>query len=130
MTRTFESLGDRNFRMLWLGMMLSMGGFQMQMIARGILVYDITSDARTTAIVSMGFAPSLLVVSLFGGVLGDRMERRTIIQFAQLVNALSAGIVAALIIAGVIEWWHLFVISIVQGAMFAIQMPARQAAKC
>ena len=128
MSRTFESLSDRNFRILWFGMMLSMGGFQMQMIARGILVYDITQDASITAIVSMGFAPSLLVVSLFGGVLGDRMERRSIIQIAQFMNALSAGVVAALIITGTIEWWHLFIVSIAQGAMFAIQMPARQAA--
>ena len=42
--RTFSSLENRNFRLLWFGMLLSMGGFQMQMIARGILVYDITDS--------------------------------------------------------------------------------------
>ena len=105
-----------------------MGGFQMQMIARGILVYDITGDQALTSIVAMGFAPSLLVVSLFGGVLGDRMERRTLIQIGQGMNAIAAGVVAAIVIAGVVEWWHLFIVSVVQGAMFALQMPARQAA--
>lgn len=126
--RTFSSLDDRSFRFLWLGMLLSMGGFQMQMIARGILVYDLTNDPAITAIVAMGFAPSLLVVSLFGGVLGDRMERRTLIQISQTMNALAAGFVAFLIITNVVEWWHLFAVSLVQGAMFALQMPARQAA--
>lgn len=126
--RTFSSLDNRSFRFLWFGMLLSMGGFQMQMIARGILVYDITGDPRLTAVVAMGFAPSLLVVSLFGGVLGERMERRTLIQISQGMNAIGAGVIAIVIIAGAIEWWHLFAVSIVQGAMFALQMPARQAA--
>ena len=66
--------------MLWFGMVLSMGGFQMQMVARGILVYNMTDNAFITGIVGMGFAPSLLVVSLYGGVLGDRVERRVLIQ--------------------------------------------------
>lgn len=126
--RTFSSLDNRSFRFLWFGMLLSMGGFQMQMIARGILVFAITDDATLTAVVAMGFAPSLLVVSLFGGVLGERMERRTLIQISQGMNALGAGVIAVILLAGAIEWWHLFIVSVVQGAMFALQMPARQAA--
>ncbi len=109
-------------------MLLSMGGFQMQMLARTILVYDLTNDQALTAVVAMGFAPSLLIVSLFGGVLGERMERRTLIQVSQGANALAAGVVAILLITDVIVWWHLFFVSLVQGAMFSLQMPARQAA--
>ena len=125
---TFESLENRNFRLLWFGMVFSMWGIQMQMVARGILVYDLTGDYTITGFVGMGFAPSLLVVSLFGGVLGDRMERRSIIQIAQLVNGLLAGVVGVLILLGVIVWQHLFLVSMIQGAMFAFMMPARQAA--
>ena len=125
---TFESLENRDFRLLWFGMVFSMWGIQMQMVARGILVYDLTGDYTITGFVGMGFAPSLLVVSLFGGVLGDRMERRSIIQIAQLVNGLLAGVVGILIFFGVVVWQHLFVVSMIQGAMFAFMMPARQAA--
>jgi MFS family permease len=107
---TFESIiANRNYRMIWFGMVLSMGGFQMQMVARGILVYNMTDDPFITGIVGMGFAPSLLIVSLYGGVLGDRVERRALIQFSQAANGLLAG-------------------AVLQGAMFALQMPARQAA--
>jgi len=113
--------------MLWFGMVLAMGGFQMQMIARGILVYDMTGDAFITSIVGMGFAPSLLIVSLYGGVLGDRVERRLIIQLSQVANGILAGVVAFLIITGTIAWGHLLAVSVFQGAMFAVQMPARQA---
>ncbi len=126
--RTFDSLGERNFRMLWIGLLLSMGGFQMQMVARGILVYDITDDARLTSIVGLGFAPSLLIVSLYGGVIGERMERRNIIQVAQAANGALAGLVAVLIIFDAVSWQALLGVSVAQGAMFAFQMPARQAA--
>ena len=114
--------------MLWIGLLLSMGGFQMQMVARGILVYDITDDARITSIVALGFAPSLLIVSLYGGVIGERMERRNIIQVAQAANGALAGLVAVLIIFDAVSWQALLGVSVAQGAMFAFQMPARQAA--
>jgi MFS family permease len=126
---TFESvIANRDYRMIWLGMVLSMGGFQMQMVVRAILVYDMTDDPLITGIVGMGFAPSLLVVSLYGGVLGDRVERRALIQFSQAVNAVLAGVVAILMFTGTLAWGHLFTVSVLQGAMFALQMPARQAA--
>ena len=98
------------------------------MVARGILVYNLTGDAFITGIVGMGFAPSLLVVSLYGGVLGDRVERRMLIQVSQAVNGVLAGIVAILMFTGSLAWGHLFAVSVAQGAMFALQMPARQAA--
>jgi MFS family permease len=126
---TFETvIRSRDFRMLWIGMVLAMGGFQMQMVVRGILVYDITGNAALTGLVGVGFAPSLFFVSLYGGVLGDRVERRLLIQISQGMNGLFAGIVAILLFTDVLVWWHLFCVSVAQGAMFALQMPARQAA--
>ena len=109
-------------------MLLAMAGFQMQMVIRGVLVYDLTNDAIITGIVGMGFAPSLLLVSLFGGVISDRMDRKLIIQIAQASNALLAGVVCILIFTGYIHWSHLFFVSLLQGAGFAMQLPARQAA--
>lgn len=127
-SHTFESLENRNYRLLWLGMVFAMGGFQMQMVVRGIFVYDLTGDRIITSMVALGFAPSLLLVSLYGGVLGDRMERRLIIQLSQASNGLCAAIVAVLMMTELINWGHLFAVSMAQGAMFAFQMPARQAA--
>ena len=125
--RTFDALGDRNFRMLWIGLVLAMGGVQMQMTARGILVYDLTGEAILTGLVTLGFAPSMLILSLFGGVMGDRFERRIIVQSTQAAGAILAAVVAVLITTGMINWVHLLIASVIQGAMFAFQMPARQA---
>ncbi len=127
-SRTFESLGNRDYRLMWISMFLSMGGFNMLMLARGILIYDLTGDALRTAIVSIGWAPGLLIMSLFGGVLGDRVERRMLIQLSQLANALFAVTVGTLILTGLIEWWHLMIVSALQGCVFALQIPARTAA--
>lgn len=109
-------------------MFLSMGGFNMLMLARGILIYDLTGDAQKTALVSIGWAPGLLIMSLFGGVLGDRVERRMLIQVSQFANATFAVIVGFMILTNFIEWWHLMIVSTLQGCVFALQIPARTAA--
>lgn len=114
--------------MLWLGVVFGMAGIQMQMVIRGIYVYDLTGSAFLTGVVGMGFAPSLFFISIFGGVISDRFERRLIIQIAQIINAILAASVGLLIFFDFIVWWHLFIVSLFQGAMFSIMMPARQAA--
>ena len=103
-----------------------MAGFQIQMTVRGILVYDITSNALITGIVSAGFAPSLLLFSMFGGVLGEKVNKKRLIQFAQGVNMIQSMIVMVLIYFDLLHWSHLLLVSVTQGAMFAIQVPARQ----
>ncbi len=110
-------------------MFLSMGGFNMLMLARGILIYDITDqNAVISALVSIGWAPGLLTVSLFGGVLGDRMDRKMLIQLSQLANASLACIVGFLIWQDLVHWWHMMAVSVTQGCLFALQVPARTAA--
>lgn len=124
---TFESLSVPEFRALWIGTLIGMGGMQMQMIARTILVDDLTGSAFLTGIVAMGFAPTMLIMAMFGGVAGDRLERRTVIQATQAASALLALAIAMLIVFGVVHWIHLFVASMLQGITFAFMMPARQA---
>lgn len=124
--RTFESLSVRDYRLLWLSMMTGMSGTQMQMLARGILIYEITGSYALTGIVSAGFAPAMLIGSVISGTLTERIERRTIIQatqFGQVVLALSIGI---LVLTDLIIWQHILVASILQGGIFAFMMPARQ----
>jgi MFS family permease len=124
---SLDVLRIRPYRYMWIGSLLGMGTFQMQNIARTILVDDLTGSALITSIVAMGFAPSMLILSLFGGVAGDRLERRMVIQASQAMNAMLVLVIAILIAAGLIHWWHLLVASVFQGASFAFQMPARQA---
>ncbi len=112
---------------LWLGMLVMMGGMQMQMIARGYLAYDLTSSPLLLGLVSSGFALPLLGLSLFGGAFADRLERKYIIQFGQGMAVLLSIIIGVAINLDVVAWYHLWIASIIQGSLFAFLMPARQA---
>lgn len=88
---SFDSLRVPEFRALWIGLLIGMAGMQMMMIARTILVDELTGSAFLTGLVTMGFAPTMLLTALFGGVAGDRMERRTVIQATQAASAVLSG---------------------------------------
>ena len=94
---TFSSLGDRNFLYLWLGMLAMMGGMQMQMLVRGYLVYDLTGSASLLGIVSASSSLPILALSLFGGAVADRVERKRVIQVGQAAAATLALLVGVAI---------------------------------
>ena len=104
-----------------------MGGMQMQMLVRVYLVYDITDSALLLGLVGAGSALPMLVLSPFGGVIADRVDRKRVIQLGQAGAALIALIVGIGITKDVIDWYHLLAAGIVHGTMFAFMMPARQA---
>jgi MFS family permease len=108
-------------------MMAMMGGMQMQMLARGYLVYDITGSASLLGFVSAGMAIPMLFLAPFGGVIADRVERKRLIQGGQFIVAIFALIIGTAIFTGRIEWYHLLIVSILQGTVWTFMMPARQA---
>ena len=124
---TFSSLKVREFRFLWFGQVAMMGGLQMQMMARGYLVYDLTGKASLLGIVMAGSAIPILALSLFGGAVADRVERKGLVQAGQAVSAVLALLVAVAISTDQIAWYHLLGVSLVQGGIWSFMMPARQA---
>ena len=125
--RTFESLGNFNFALLWVSMLFLMAGTQMQMLAQGYLAYEITGSGTILGIINLGIAVPLLTVPLFGGALADKIDRKLLIQGAQLTAALLALVLGVMIDTEMISWQHLMISSMVQGALFSFMMPARQA---
>ncbi len=99
----------------------------MGMIAQGFLVYEITGSAKILGLVSAGWAVPMLSLTLFGGAMADRLERKPIIQVGQAVSAIVSLAIAIAISTGVLEWPHLLVASMFNGVMFAFAGPARQA---
>jgi MFS family permease len=109
-------------------MMVMMGAMQMQMLARGYLVYELTNqNAAVLGLVNAATALPILVLALFGGAIADRMERKRIVQLGQAGAALLALIIAISISLGSITWYYLLVTSVVHGSLMALLMPARQA---
>ena len=75
-----------------------MFGVQMQMVARGYLTYDLTENPGLVGIVIGGSAVPMLIFSLFGGVLSDRINKKILIQVGQISSTFIAIAVAILII--------------------------------
>ena len=74
---TFDSLKEPSYRWLWLGMLGSFAGMHMQLLARGWLVVDkLEGSALDLGIVTSGSGASILVFSLIGGVVSDRVPKR------------------------------------------------------
>ena len=124
---SFSSLSNRQYLYLWIGQLLIMGGMQMQMLTRGYLVYDLTGSASLLGIVNAGSAFPMLGLVLFGGVIADRFDRKRIIQAGQVAAALIALVIGISITTETVTWYHLLAASVLQGGMFAIMGPARQA---
>ena len=126
-TRTFYSLENAQYRMLWMGTLFSFLGMQMQIIARGFLAFDLTGRNTALGAVMLAFGIPSLVFTLWGGVLADRLPRRRTLLISQSVIGLNAGWIALMIALGLLEFWMLLFASFVQGVEFAFMGPARQA---
>jgi MFS family permease len=126
-SRTFYSLENEKFRLLWLGTLFSFIGMQMQVIARGFLAYELTGSNTALGGVMLAFGLPQFVLGPWGGVFADRLPKRNLIIGTQAIIALNSLWIAVLISTGDIEYWHLVAAGVVQGASFAFQGPARQA---
>ncbi|MBI4336675.1 MAG: MFS transporter [Chloroflexi bacterium] len=122
----FESLQVSSYRIYWSSMFLSFALFQMQMMARSWFMYDLTHKGVLLGLLNLASAVPMLTLSLFGGALADRIPKRTLLLSTQLGMAVTSLGLAIIIGAGVIEWWHLVLFGLVQGALTAFMMPARQ----
>lgn len=122
-----QALAVADFRWLWIGSLGSSFAMNMQIIARGWLVYTLTSSAMDLAWVTLSFMIPQVALSLFGGVLADRLPKRRIITLAQTLNCVATVILGAIIITGHVSFWDFIWFGFFNGSVLALSMPARQA---
>ena len=115
------------FRWYLTAMIGNWSAMQMQMIARGILTYQLTGSYAALGFVELANTFPRLIFALTGGVVADRVNRRVITQVGQMVSAVVAIAVAALLVAGLLQFWHLVVATLIQGIANSFALPARQA---
>jgi len=125
--RVFRSLHYRDFRLLWLGMIAALTGFWVQAVAQGWLVYQLTDSAFMLGLVGFAGSIPILFLSLFGGVLADRFDRRRLLIVTRSFYTLLATALAALTGAGLIQVWQIAAIAFMSGVMMSFDMPSRQA---
>jgi MFS family permease len=123
----FSALAVANFRWLWIGSLGSSFAMNMQIIARGWLVYELTSSALDLAWVTLSFMLPSVIFSLYGGVLADRLPKRRVIAWAQALDCVATLVMATIIFSGNVKFWDFIWFGFFNGTVLALSMPARQA---
>ncbi|MCX6020166.1 MAG: MFS transporter [Chloroflexi bacterium] len=121
------SFKERDFLILWMGNLGSMTAMGMQQVAMGYLAYRLSGSATALGAVTLAWGVPQLIFSLVGGVVADRFPKRNLLITSQSVMFTVALINTILIATGMIQLWHLVMLGLVQGTVFAFNMPARQA---
>jgi MFS family permease len=130
--RTFDSFKNSSFRYYFLGMVGQWGAMNMQMVTNSLLAYRVTGSAAILGVVALANAIPVLVLSLFGGVVTDRVQKKTLLQIGQIAAMLVSLIIGFFLSNGYLSvkhpesWILLLFTSIFQGIVAAFVMPARQ----
>lgn len=124
---SLRALAYRDFRYLWLASLVSLVSFFMVLIARGWLVLERTDSAfLVTAVSAISMVP-MFFFSAFGGAIADRLNRRTILILGELANFVILLVQGLLLVANLLETWHLFALALLNGIAFSLMHPARSA---
>lgn len=128
MSPTFRSLSIYNYRLYWTGAFVSNVGTWMSRVSQDWLVLTELTDNSATA---MGFVTALqfvpiVVLAPFGGVIADRFHKRRILAVTQTALAVTSLLTGLLIVTGVVQLWHIYLLAFLQGVATAVDNPARQ----
>src|SRR5829696_3220807 len=123
----FRALSHRNFRLFWIGAFLSNVGTWMQAVAQGWLVLQLTNSPFWLGLDAfMATAPGF-VLTLLGGVFADRIDRRRLLLYTQVVAGLAALGLAALVATSVVNRWMVLGFSFVTGCCMSLASPSYMA---
>ncbi len=123
----FESLRLPQYRLLWFGMLFSIGAMQIDLVARAWLAYDLTGSGLTLGLVTAARGLPQLILAPFGGVAADRFDKRRLLVYSQSGVFILATVNAVLVITGAIQIWQLVVLGLLQGFTTPFTMPTRTA---
>lgn len=122
--RTFSALRYRDFRLVWIGAFTSTIGTWMQTMAQAWVVYRMTDSALMLGFDAFLGTGPMLLFSLFGGVIADRVERRKIMLASQYLQMLFAIVLSILLYTHTVKIWHIFIMSFLTGSVQSFSGPA------
>lgn len=117
----------RTFYVLTITQMLSLIGSGMTGVAVGIRVFAETGDATPVLLAGFFAALPMMLAGSFAGVLVDRWERKRVLVWCDVGQAVGTLLLLLSFLSGVFELWHLYTIALIQGALGMLQRPAMEA---
>ena len=125
--QTFRALRNPNYRLFWIGQVISMVGTWMQRIGQAWLVLRLTNSPLALGIVTACQTLPVLLLALFGGVIADRMPKRRVLGITQTVMLVQASVLAILTAGRWINLIDLYILAAILGTASALDNPTRQA---
>lgn len=122
----FSALKYRDFRLFWFGQIVSLSGTWMQSVAQGWLVYDLTKSPFYLGIVSASSSFPILLFSLIGGIVADRLKKRNLLLITQASSILPALMLGLFIDVKIVNIWFVMLFATILGIINAFDIPARQ----
>jgi MFS family permease len=126
-TSMFASLKVPDYLYLWIGMAGAAFAMNMQLVAQGWLVYEMTVSSMNLAWVTIAFMFPQVFFSLVGGVLADRFKKKPVIMWAQMLNGVATLVMAMIILYGNVTFFDFIWVGVVNGTVLALSIPARTA---
>lgn len=123
---TFSSLGIRNYRLYYIGQLISIAGTWMQTVAQAYLVLRLTKSGTDLGLVTAARTLPMLLFGPWGGLLVDRIDRLRVLYFTNTSSAVLAGILAGVVASGDITMWMLYLLAAGLGLLQVVDNPARQ----
>lgn len=122
----FSALYFRDFRLFWVGQVISFSGTWMHATAQGWLVYSLTKSPFYLGMVAAASSLPILLFALLGGAVADRFRKRNLLLLTQGLSIIPAVLIGLLTDLGVITVWHVMVLVVLLGTVNAFDIPARQ----
>jgi MFS family permease len=127
LTRSIEALQHRDFRLLFLSSVVSSIGGQLQIIANTWQLFELTGSAVQIGIIGLARAVPIILFSLAGGVVADRVDRRKIIMTTQLLNGSFALFLAIVTLTHATQPWHVYLVTFLNASLMSVSGPGRRA---
>ena len=124
---TFISLKYPNYRLWFIGQLVSLVGTWTQATAQGYLIYQLTKSPAYLGYVSFANGLPSWFFTLYAGAIADRVPRRTLMVITQTSMLVLAFILAILTFTNLVQWWHILILAFLLGISNAFDAPARQA---
>jgi len=124
--KTFSAFQHRNFRLYFIGQLISFTGTWMTTTAQGWLVYQLTGSKALLGIVAAAASAPMLLFATYGGWIADRYPKRAVVVCTQISSMLLSLVMAALVWTKVVQPWHIIALAVLGGITMAFDMPARQ----
>ena len=122
---TFAALRHRNYRLLWIGTLISQTGDWMDQIALNWLVLQVTGSPAYLGLVNLFRGTPILFFALLGGVAADRIERRVLMMATQSAAMVLAFVLAGLVLLDLADVWLLIAVAACRGIVISFNLPAR-----